>query len=140
MRVLALDIGESRIGLALSDPLGISVQSLPTVKRQNLETDLEKIVQLVKEKGVDEVVIGLPLNLKGQDTKQTEIVRNFHDLLALKLSCKVNYWDERFTTKIATERLIADKRQPSRKKGMIDQVAAMIILQDYLASRRFRNV
>ena len=131
-RVLALDVGSIRIGLALSDPLGLTAQPLPTLTRRRLEDDLDSLVRIIKERGVEEIVVGLPINLKGIETPQTEKVRRFAEALQARLAFPIRYWDERLTTTQALRTLKHAKRRPSREKGLVDQVAAAYILQAYL--------
>jgi putative Holliday junction resolvase len=133
-RILALDVGKVRIGLAISDPFGWTAQPLPTWNRQGLDRDLAYLEELVQSRHVDEVIIGLPINLKGIDTPQTEMVRQFSATLVSRIATPVRYWDERFTTTMALRTLRRGKRQPSREKGLVDQVAAIFILQSYLDS------
>jgi len=139
VRVLALDVGDVYIGVAVSDHLGITAQGLNTIKRTAPEEDLQKILELIKNLSVSEVVIGLPRTLKGTSSIQTEKVKVFAENLKGKIAIPVSLWDERFTTKIALQNLKLGKQKPSRKKGLADRVAAMIILQDYLNFRKMRN-
>lgn len=138
MRTIALDVGDKTIGIALTDELGITAQGLTTVQRVGIRKDTGKIVDYIKEYGCDTVVIGLPLNLDGSDSVQTEKVREFKKLLENKLrsnsmaDVKVEWQDERFTTVIAERVLIdADVKRKSRK-NVIDKQAAVVILQSYL--------
>jgi putative Holliday junction resolvase len=135
-RVLALDVGSIHIGLALSDPLGLTAQPLPTWIRHNLEADLAGLLRLIRERGVKEVVVGLPINLKGIETPQTEKVRRFAEALQARLAFPIRYWDERLTTTQALRTLRHAKRRPSRERGLVDQVAAVYILQAYLDSHK----
>jgi len=139
VRILALDVGDVYIGVAVSDPLGITAQALPTIKRSSLEEDLQKIVDLLSTMEVKEIVIGLPRTLKGTSSVQTEKVQEFAQKLKEKLHLPVTLFDERFTTKIALRQLHSGNKKPSRKKGLADRVAAVIILQDYLHFLKLRN-
>lgn len=139
MRILALDVGDVYIGVAVSDPLGITAQALPTIKRSSLEEDLQKIVDLLSTLEVKEIVIGLPRTLKGTSSVQTEKVQEFAQKLKEKLLLPITLFDERFTTKIALRQLYSGNKKPSRKKGLADRVAAVIILQDYLHFLKLRN-
>ncbi len=132
MRLLALDVGEVYIGVAVSDPLGITARALPTIKRTDLFTDLENICDLVNSMGIEEIVIGLPRTLKGTSSLQTEKVKEFARQLEKQCNKKITFFDERFTTKMALRNLRSGKEKPSRKKGLADRVSAVIILQDYL--------
>ena len=144
-RKIGLDVGDKTIGIALSDPLGIIAQGLMTYERIGIKKDTNKIVELVKEYDCDTVVIGLPVNLNGTDSVQTEKVREFRTKLENKfkstgggLEKVVFHWeDERFTTVIAEDVLIAaDLSRESRKK-VIDKQAAIIILQGFLDSHKY---
>lgn len=132
MRILALDVGEVNIGVAVSDPLGITAKALPTIKRSDLFQDLKKICDLASSLKAEEVVIGLPKTLKGTSSVQTEKVKEFARALGENCPIKITLFDERLTTKIALQKLRSGKEQPSRKKGLADRVSAVIILQDYL--------
>lgn len=138
MRILALDVGDKTIGVAVSDPLGITAQGITTIERVGIKKDTGKVVDYVKEYDCETIVIGLPKNLNGTDSIQTEKVYEFKERLENKLRSmghsKVNieWQDERFTTKIAERVLIdADVKRKDRKK-VIDKQAAVVILQSYL--------
>ena len=139
-RKIALDVGDKTIGIALSDELGITAQGLMTYERQSIKKDTNKIVELVKEYDCDTVVIGLPINLDGSDSIQTEKVRAFRQKLENKfkstgsgLQNVVFDWeDERYSTVIAEEVLIAANLSREERKKVIDKQAAVVILQGYL--------
>lgn len=132
MRILALDVGEVYIGVAVSDPLGITARALTTIKRTDLFKDLKNICDLVNSMDIEEIVIGLPRTLKGTSSLQTEKVKEFARELEEHCLKKITFFDERFTTKMALQKLRSGKEKPSRKKGLADRVSAVIILQDYL--------
>ncbi|MBK5252974.1 MAG: Holliday junction resolvase RuvX [Peptostreptococcaceae bacterium] len=138
MRILALDVGTKTIGVAVSDPLGITAQGITTIERIGIKKDTNKVVDFVKEYDCSEVVLGLPINLDGSDSIQTEKVYEFRTKLENKfrstglVNVKIEWQDERFTTVIAERVLIeADVSRKNRKK-VIDKQAAVIILQSYL--------
>lgn len=141
MRILALDVGEKTVGVAVSDPLGITAQGVTTIERVGIRKDTGKVIDYIREYECETVVVGLPLSLDGTDSVQTEKVREFRKMLENKLKSsgplskvKVEWQDERFTTKIAERVLIeADMSRKNRKK-IIDRQAAVIILQSYLDS------
>jgi|YelNatPaOPRAMG01_1025707.scaffolds.fasta_scaffold00815_28 putative Holliday junction resolvase len=139
MRILALDVGDVYIGVAVSDPLGITAQALPTIKRTTPEEDLQKILGLLSSLEVKEIVIGLPRTLKGTASFQTEKVQEFAQALKERVTQPITFFDERFTTKIALRQLRSGNEKPSRKKGLADRVSAVIILQDYLNYMRLRS-
>ena len=139
-RVLALDVGDKTIGIALSDELKIIAQGLMTYERIGMKKDTAKIIELIKENNCDTVVIGLPINLDGSDSIQTEKVRDFRLKLENKLrstggglqNTLIEWQDERFTTVIAEEVLIAADVSREKRKKIIDKQAAVVILQSYL--------
>ncbi len=134
--MLGLDVGEQRIGVALSDPLGWTAQGLGTVKRSgDIEQDVAEIAKLIAEHEVRKVVVGLPKNMNGTLGPQAERVQEFANNLGKKASVQVEFWDERLTT-VAAERtlLIADVSRKKRKQ-VIDKLAAVVILQNYLDSK-----
>ncbi len=135
MTTLALDVGEKRIGLALSDTSNKIARPLGYLKHHSFEATLKEVTSLVRQHQVDEVVVGLPISLKGCDTQQTKRVREFSRKLASALSVKVVCWDERFTTVLA-ERVLSEGRVGKKKKReQIDQISAVLILQSYLDSQ-----
>lgn len=140
MRKIALDVGDVRIGVAVSDPLGITAQGLTVIERVGIRKDCDKIMDLIKEYECDTVVIGLNKRLDGSDTPQTEKVYEFKRMLENKMrSSKMGhipivFQDERLSTTEAEKVLIeADVSRKDRKK-VIDKQAAVIILQRYLDS------
>ncbi|HJR78140.1 MAG TPA: Holliday junction resolvase RuvX [Nitrospiraceae bacterium] len=134
-RILALDHGTKRIGVALSDELGWTAQPLETYERRTLEADLQHIDRLVREHDVAEVVIGLPLRLNGELGPAARSVQEFVERLAEILTVPVVTWDERMTTKAAEDLLIAADVSRKKRKGVVDRIAAAILLQSYLESR-----
>jgi putative Holliday junction resolvase len=100
--------------------------------RLTIKEDMATLARLVREKGVTELVVGLPLNLKGTDTAQTISVRSFAEVLRRHLELPLAFWDERFTTTIALRQLRQAGYKPSRQKGLADRTAAVLILQSYL--------
>jgi putative Holliday junction resolvase len=141
MRVLGLDIGDKTIGVAVSDPLLISAQGVMTIERIGVKKDTSKVLDLAKEYGVRTVVSGLPLMLSGEDSPQTQKVREFVEKLqnkarSLGMKLEFVFQDERFTTKIAEDVLIAADMRREKRKTIIDRQAAVIILQSYLDAHR----
>lgn len=141
MRKLGLDVGDKTIGIAVTDELNIIAQGVTTIERVGIRKDTGKVIDYVKEYNCDTVVIGLPLNLDGSDSIQTEKVREFRTMLENKLrsvalqNVKVVWQDERMTTSMAEKVLIeADVRRDKRKK-VIDKQAAVIILSSFLDSK-----
>lgn len=140
MRKLGLDVGDKTIGIAVSDPLGITAQGVMTLERIGIRKDTTKIVEMLLEKECDTVVVGLPLSLNGTDSIQTQKVREFHTMLANKLvsmghkDIKVEWQDERLTTVQAERILIEGDVSRKDRKKVIDKQAAVLILQTYLDS------
>ncbi|MCQ2561247.1 MAG: Holliday junction resolvase RuvX [Clostridia bacterium] len=141
MRLMGLDIGDRTVGVAVSDPLFISAQGVTTIERVGIRKDTTKILELVKEYEVGTIVSGLPLMLSGQDSPQTQKVREFVEMLQNKarstgLKLEFVFQDERFTTKIAEDVLIQADMSRAKRKTIIDRQAAVIILQSYMDAHR----
>jgi len=131
-RVLALDVGNKRIGVAYSDPLGISANPLPVL--ENNQDVFQKIKELVREYNVGTVVIGLPLTLKGEEGEQAKITREFAQKLKEHIpDVNITFVDERFTTTLA-ERHLRETTKKTKRKEKLDSVSAVYILKTYLDS------
>ena len=138
-RVLALDVGSKRIGVAVSDPLGITAQGLETIQRQNKRLDFEALASLLSKYEVREVVVGLPLRLSGAEGTQAEKMRRFADDLQSHFGVTVHLWDERWTSTEAN-RLLREADLSIEKRGKaVDRMAAVLILQSWLESRSNRK-
>jgi putative Holliday junction resolvase len=134
-RILAIDYGKVRTGLAVTDPLQIIATALETVKTEQLITYLEKYIQ---SEAVDALVLGLPLSLRSEDTPTTTMVRSFGEVLKGKFpNLPLHYIDERFTSKMASDTLISSgvKKKDRKVKGNTDLISAVIILQSFLQSK-----
>ena len=136
MRILGLDVGTKRIGVALSDGLFITSQGLETIHRQTLDKDLETIKNVIKENDVGEVVVGLPLNMNGTYSQKTKEVVEFADNLYKTIGIPVKTWDERLTTVQAKRVLLEADVSRRKRRQTADRLAAQIILQGYLDSRK----
>ncbi|MBI4414598.1 MAG: Holliday junction resolvase RuvX [candidate division NC10 bacterium] len=140
MRILGIDPGEVRLGLAVSDELGLTAQGLPTWVSRGRSADLAHFRSLVKELDVAEVVVGLPRNMDGTLGPRAEAARELARDLGDTLGLPVTLWDERLTTQAATRALTEAGLSRRRRRGRVDAVAAALILQGYLdrtrASRR----
>ena len=138
-RILGLDVGERRVGIAISDPTGTVVRPLQTLVRSSRKEDFAAIAALVAENEVGLVVVGQPLSLDGTEGPQARRVARYADALAAYLAVPVVPWDERFTTVAAEEILLQSrgkkKRRRARAEGQVDAIAAAVILQSYLDSR-----
>ena len=135
MRILALDIGEKRIGLAISDELYMFAHPLETILFKDLNNLIEKLKTIIYSKNISELVIGIPYTLKGTNSKKTEEVLNIKQGISNAVSLPVYEVDERLTTKIAEKTLHNLGKKPSKNRDIIDQIAAVQILQSYLDRR-----
>lgn len=131
-RALALDLGEKRIGVAVSDSLNIIAQAVGTIQRKDIKSDLKKIADLVKEYRADKLIVGLPLNMNGTKGKSANLAIDFVEAVKKEIQIDVEMIDERLTT-AQGERIFleADMSRKKRKKN-IDKIAAQLILQNYL--------
>ncbi len=132
MRVLGLDVGDRRIGVALSDSLGLTAQPLTVLNRQDAARDVEAVRALVERHEVERVVVGLPLTLRGAQGPQAKKVASFADILRRRLSVPVQFVDERLTSVQGERALMAMGSSRRKRKQVIDQVAAQLILQQFL--------
>lgn len=132
MRILGLDVGERRIGVALSDPLGLTAQRLTVLERSGGRGDLDAVCALIAQHQAASVVIGLPLTLKGAHGPQAQRVTSFAQALRRQSPVPVHLVDERLTTAQGERALLATDTSRRRRKQVIDQVAAQLILQQYL--------
>ena len=131
-RILALDPGSKRIGVALSDELGWTAQPLETYARRSVEADVAHIRDLVRLHDVREVVMGLPIRLDGRVGPEAQGVQQFIETLGQALNVPVVAWDERFTTKSAEQLLHDAKMSRVKRKWAVDRIAAALLLQSYL--------
>jgi putative holliday junction resolvase len=137
-RILGIDFGTRRIGLAVSDPTGTISQPLPTlIRRAGKRAPVAAITELAREQDVAEIVIGLPLSLNGDETEWTAEVRAFGSKLAERTGVSVSYLDERLTSVMAekTVRSLGLKRSEREQKDRVDAAAALLILQTFLDRR-----
>lgn len=135
MRILALDIGKKRIGVSISDGLGIAAHGLATIENSGPESTIKKIVAIVEEEGVSEIVLGLPKNMDGSMGKMAQYVISFKDNLMGHLTIPITLWDERLTSHYAENLLIEADVSRRKRKEKIDKLSAIIILQDYMGWR-----
>ena len=135
MRVLALDVGEKNIGLAISDKLGWTAQGLPTLRRQTKDKDINFIVDLAKEQGISEVIVGMPVNLDGTLGKKAQEVASFMEDLKKDLALPIKAWDERLTSVQAEKVMLEANLSRKKRKQNVDRLAAQLILQSYLTSK-----
>ncbi len=131
-RVLGLDLGEKRIGLAVSDPMFIIAQGLPTIEYTEFKTALARIIAVIEEYSVCKVVVGLPLTMRGEIGNMAEKSLKLIDLIKSAIRVPVDTIDERLTSRAAEQALRELGKSPSRNKSKIDELAASFILQTYL--------
>lgn len=136
MRIMALDVGSKTIGVACSDALYITAQGIETIRRTSLERDFQRLQELVQEYEVEEIVVGMPKNMNGTKGERAEKTEEFVAHMKEVISLPVVYWDERLSTVMAEKSLIAADVSRKKRKAVIDKMAAVVILQGYLDSRR----
>jgi len=139
MRILAIDYGKKRFGLAISDPLGLTAQGLPTLVSQGRKCDLEKIKEIVGSKGVEKIVVGLPRKMDGTIGQAAKEVLTFVEELRRHLGLPVITWDERLTTKRAEREMISADLSRAKRKSRQDKIAAQFILQNFLDAQHRRE-
>ncbi len=136
---MALDVGERRIGVALSDPLGLLARPLTTITRTSEQDDIEAVLRLAREHGAEEVLVGMPISLSGRRGPQARRTAQFIHSLKARSELPVKSQDERFSS-VEAERLLRESGiEPSRQKALLDAAAAAVVLQSYLDSRRRRE-
>jgi len=133
-RVLALDLGKKRIGLAISDGLGLTAQGLPTLERRNKRADLAALAALIKTRAVTQVLMGNPLHMSGDAGRQSEWAREFAGAIEKHTGVPVRMWDERLTTLEASRVLRQSGISIEKRAAAVDQLSAVILLQSYLDS------
>ena len=133
MRIAALDVGEARIGVAVSDELGITAQGIGVIKRVGGRRDLEALQEILSPYAPGRLVVGLPLNMNGTEGPQATKVRAFAERAAAHLGLPLEFQDERLTTVAAERALLEADVSRRRRRDVIDKVAASLILQGYLA-------
>jgi len=131
-RILALDLGKKRIGLALSDPLGISAQGLDTLQRSTIREDIAALATIARDHQVQLVLLGHPLNMRGDEGRQAFYTRDFAQRLTERTGLVVRFWDERLTSKEAERVLKQSGISIEKRAKAIDRLAAVILLASYL--------
>ena len=134
-RILGLDVGSKRIGVAVSDPLGITAQGLETLQRRNKRLDFEALGELVKTWEVTEIVVGFPLRMSGEEGVQAEKMQRFAGELRERLNLPVHLWDERLTSAEANRVLRETEMSIQRRGQVVDRMAAVLILQSWMEHR-----
>jgi len=134
-RVIGLDVGSKTIGIAISDPLGITAQGLETIRRKNKRLDFERLGRLLRDYQVTEIVVGYPLRLSGAEGRQSEKMQLFAEELRRKFALPVHLWDERLTSSQAN-RVLREAEISIKKRGeAVDRLAAVLILQSWIDAK-----
>ncbi|MEG2685567.1 MAG: Holliday junction resolvase RuvX [Christensenellaceae bacterium] len=136
-RVLGLDVGDVRIGIAVSDLLMITAQGSETYIRKDDDADMIYLCEFVKKNDVDRIVCGLPKNMNGSIGPQAQKTQVFGEMLSEATGIKVIYWDERLTTKSANRTLIEADMSRKKRKKVVDKIAAVYILQGFMDSLKY---
>lgn len=136
-RILALDVGKKRIGLAVSDALGISAQGIPTFQRTRVRDDFRRLVELIRDRGIVLLLIGKPLHMSGDESRQSGYTRDFGERLRQESGLPVVYWDERLTT-VEAERVLRESgANLEERKKAVDRLSAVLLLESYLDACRY---
>jgi putative holliday junction resolvase len=134
-RVLGLDVGSKTIGLAVSDPLGITAQGLETIRRKNKRLDFEALRKIIQHYAISEIVVGYPLRLSGAEGTQSGKMQLFAEELRKRFSLPVHLWDERLTSTQANRLLREMELSIKKRAGAVDRMAAVLILQSWMEAR-----
>ena len=132
MRILGLDIGSKTIGVAVSDPLGWTAQGVTTIKRDCYTKDVEAVMKICKEYGVETIVAGMPKNMNGTIGPSGEMVKNLCEQIEKSFDGKIEFWDGRLTTVAAHRAMLEADLSRAKRKKIVDKIAATYILQGYL--------
>lgn len=137
MRILCLDIGSKRIGVATSDPLGLAAHALTVIIRRGDDRDIHEIARICKDSDVKRLIIGIPLDQDGKEGREALKVKKFAEriekyLKAADLEIPIEFWDERYSTRTAEENLINADVSRAKRRKVIDKMAAQVILEDYM--------
>jgi putative Holliday junction resolvase len=136
MRLIGLDVGEARIGVAASDPTGTLASARTVLQRRPEEAALQAVCRIIEEEEAQAVIVGLPRSLSGELHGQAALVQAFAERLRSQISIPVHFWDERLSTVAAEREMRAAGTKRDRRRTMVDAVAAAIILQNYLDAHR----
>lgn len=134
MRILSLDVGDKTIGVAVSDPLGFTAQGLTTIRRKNTGYDIQELSKICTEYSVETIVCGLPKNMNGTIGIQGEKVLEFCEIIKQNIQIPLKMWDERLTTAAAHRAMLEADLSRTKRKKIVDKIAAVYILQGYLDS------
>jgi putative holliday junction resolvase len=139
VRILGLDVGSKRIGVAVSDELGFTAQGKETLISKGLDADVERIAQLVRDYGISEVVVGMPYNMNGTEGPQAQKVRAMMQRISEAIDAPVVEWDERLSTAAADRALLEADMSRAKRRKVVDKIAAVLILQGYLDRQRYKD-
>ena len=134
---MALDVGSRTIGIACSDALLMTAQGIETIRRTSLENDFKRLSELISEYEVHELVVGMPKNMNGTKGERAEKTEEFVEKMKEVIDLPITFWDERLSTVMAERQLIAADVSRKKRKDVIDQMAAVVILQGYLDRLQF---
>ena len=134
---MALDVGSRTIGIACSDALLMTAQGIETIRRTSLENDFNRLRELISEYEVHELVVGMPKHMNGTKGERAEKTEEFVEKMKAVIDLPVTFWDERLSTVMAERQLIAADVSRKKRKGVIDKMAAVVILQGYLDRLQF---
>jgi putative Holliday junction resolvase len=137
-RILGLDVGSKTIGMAVSDPLGITAQGLRTLRRKNKRLDLQALEELIRKYEIAEIVVGYPLRMSGAEGTQSEKMARFAEDLRKHFQLPVHLWDERLTSAEANRVLRESEMSIKRRGEVVDQLAAVLILQSWMEAKGSR--
>ncbi|MFD3260110.1 Holliday junction resolvase RuvX [Paenibacillus lentus] len=135
MKIMGLDYGDRRIGVAVSDIFGWTAQGVQVIERRREGDEYDRIAELANQHEVEEIVVGLPKNMNGSVGPRGEICKDFAEELQNRIKVPVHLWDERLTTVSAQRTLIEADVSRKKRKGIVDKMAAVLILQNYLDSK-----
>lgn len=136
MKYIGLDVGNKRIGVAVTDELGMFAHPLYTIKRKGIQRDIEEIKKIIKEQCTNTFVIGLPKNMDGSIGEQAQKTMKFANIIKNELNVDIIFWDERLSTETAKDIMKLNNIKQINKKEIIDTIAAMVILNDFINSLR----
>lgn len=139
MRILSIDYGQKRVGLAVSDPLGFTAQGLPTIEGASSKELIAEIGRVCKEWSVEEIVVGMPVNMDGSLGPKANETNAFIERLKTGVAVPVTTWDERLTSREAGRLMIEEGLSRKKQRAQSDRIAATLILQNYLEARRSRS-
>ena len=134
-RFMAIDYGDKKIGVALTDPLKVFAYPFTTIHHQSKSQVIKELIDVVASQQVERIILGLPLSIDGKDTAKTQDVRAFYQLLRAQIKLPIEWWDERYSTSDANDLLKEKKINWKDSKKIIDQIAAAVILKNYLGSK-----